>query len=191
MADTQAPGQGEARASTRLGLADFGFLALLALALAAVALCGRFAYKEGLLLETAKTNAQAVAAWAEKLAERKDLALTLARCATATGESAALQGEADWGSCRQALFGEGGPLAALSNPFNVQNPVAGPQCEKRSPLTRGLVLLEKGTPSAPGMPAAVSWTPLADDDALLRGLMLRVQVCDAGGYAVRIAEVKL
>lgn len=69
--------------------------------------------------------------------------------------------------------------------------MAGPQCEKRSLLTRGMVTLEKGTPSAPGMPAGVSWGALGDDDALVRGLLLRVQVCDAGGYAVRIAEVKL
>lgn len=191
MAKTHPPGQGDTGASSRLGSGDIAFLVLLALALLAVVLCGRFAYREGVLLEKAKANAQAVAAWAHKLAERKDLALTLARCASAAGESAALQGEADWGSCRQALFGENGPLAELSNPFHAQNPVAGPQCEKRSLLTRGMVTLEKGTPSAPGMPAGVSWGALGDDDALVRGLLLRVQVCDAGGYAVRIAEVKL
>lgn len=125
MAKTHPPGQGDTGASSRLGSGDIAFLVLLALALLAVVLCGRFAYREGVLLEKAKANAQAVAAWAHKLAERKDLALTLARCASAAGESAALQGEADWGSCRQALFGGERPAGRAEQPLPCPEPCGG------------------------------------------------------------------
>lgn len=170
---------------------DFGFFTALVISWLVVLWCGRFAYKEALLLEMTKTNGQAVAAWIEQLADRKNMPLTLARCASVVGESPALQGDADWANCRLALFAAGGPFAELTNPFNALNPVIGAKCEKKNPAARGLVTLEKGTPSIPGMPVNVSWEPLSDDQTLVRNMMLRVQVCDAGGYALKIAEVKL
>ena len=97
----------------------------------------------------------------------------------------------NWATCREALFTAGGPLSHLANPFDRNNPVSGNKCEKKNPLTRGLVFLEKGTPSPPGMPPNVSWGPLGDEEPMARGLLLRVQACDAGGYPIRIAEVKL
>ena len=33
------------------------------------------------------------------------------------------------------------------------------------------------------------WSPLEEKDALFKGLALRVQVCDAGGYAIKVVEV--
>lgn len=170
---------------------DWGFLTALGLALLAVVWCGRFSFNEGVLLEVTKSNGEAVAAWAAQLADRKGTPLTLATCASITGESPALQGEADWGSCRQALLAEGGLFAQLSNPFGPQNPVVGPRCDKKNPNARGVVMLEKGTSSLPGMPAHVTWELLSDEDALVRGMLLRVQACDAGGYALKIAEIKL
>jgi hypothetical protein len=170
---------------------DWGFLAALALALLTVVWCGRFSFKEGMLLEVTKANGEAVAAWATELADRKSQPLTLASCASLGAESPTLQGEADWGPSRQALLAEGGPLAQLSNPFGRQNPVLGQRCDKKNPSARGVVTLEKGTPSLPGMPASVSWEPFADDESLVRGMLLRVQACDAGGYVLKIAEIKL
>jgi hypothetical protein len=179
------------------GAGDVAFLCVLALALVAVVLTGRFAYHEGALLETAKSNAQAFVKWAEAVAATadKDAPLTLASCGPMPGEAAdepeAPAVATNWVTCREALFTAGGPLSHLSNPFDANNPVAGSRCEKKSAATRGLVFLEKGTPSPPGMPPNVSWTPLQDDEPVARGLMLRVQACDAGGYPIRIAEVKL
>ena len=170
---------------------DWWFLTALSLALLTVVWCGRFSFNEGVLLEVTKSNGESVAAWAAQLADRKGTPLTLATCASIAGESHALQGEADWGSCRQALLAEGGPLAQLSNPFGPQNSVVGPRCDKKNPSARGVVMLEKGTSSLPGMPAHVTWELLSDEDALVRGMLLRVQVCDAGGYALKIAEIKL
>jgi hypothetical protein len=184
-----APALPQAVAFWRVG--DWAFVVALALALLAVVWCGRFSFKEGMLLEVAKSNGEVVAAWAAQLADRKSQPLTLASCASNTAESPTLQGEADWGRCRQALLAEAGPLAQLSNPFSRQNPVLGQRCDKKNPSLRGVVTLEKGTSSLPGMPAHVTWDLLSDEDVLVRGMLLRVQACDAGGYALKIAEIKL
>ena len=63
--------------------------------------------------------------------------------------------------------------------------------ERKSAATHGHVLVEKGTPSPPGVPGHVAWSALENKDALTKGLVLRVQVCDAGGYVVRVAQVTL
>jgi hypothetical protein len=110
-----------------------------------------------------------------------------APAASAPGQPAA----PTWQACRQALFAQGGPLAGLANPFNAKNTVLGTRCERKSAATRGHVLVEKGTPPPPGMPGSVSWGPLEDKEPIAKGLMLRIQVCDAGGYAIKVAEVTL
>ena len=46
-------------------ISEVMFFLVLIFALAAVVYCGRFAYREGSLLEEAKANAQAIARWAE------------------------------------------------------------------------------------------------------------------------------
>lgn len=227
-----------AAAGAGFGLEDLMFLAVLVLALVGVVLASRFAYREGMALETVKSNAQALVKWADAVAATgaKDVPLTLALCGeipdtvpeqaatiapegpvgllaaapAAQGALAATEGPAGvaaasaeasppaqpavattWGTCREALFTAGGPLSQLSNPFDNSNPVAGSVCEKRNRATRGVVFLQKGTLSPPGMPANVSWDALADNEPLVRGLMLRIRACDAGGYPIHIAEVKL
>ncbi len=192
------------------GLGDIGFLCLLIAALVGVVLSGRFAYREGMALETAKANAHAVAKWAEAVAATgaQELPMTLALCSATPGAPAqgtagdtAAPGETDgpplpeiattWSTCREALFTAGGPLSHLANPFLTSNPVAGNKCEKGNPATRGLVVMEKGTPSPPGMPPNVSWAPLEDHEPMVRGLMLRLKVCDAGGYLLKFTEVQM
>ena len=176
------------------------FIALLVIALVAVVLSGRWAYHKGVLLETAKANAEALVRWAEAVASEndKDGPLPIALCASSPAKAAGpavpapVPGKAaTWSSCREALLSPGGPLADLVNPFDRFNLVTGSKCERKTPLSRGLVVLEKGTAAPPGMPAGMTWTGLADDEPLVRGLVLRVQVCDEGGYPLRIAELKL
>lgn len=182
-----------------MGLGDLAFLAVLGLAMVAVFLSGRFAYREGVLLETAKSNAQAFVKWTEAVAAagEKGEAITLVQCSAMPGEALeptdAVMPESAvvWATCKEALFSAGGPLSVLSNPFDNNNTVAGNKCERRNPATRGLVYLEKGTMPPPGMPGGVSWGTLGDDEPVVRGLILRVQVCDAGGYPIKIAEAKL
>lgn len=207
---------------------DFAFLCVLIAALAGVVYSGRFAYREGMALETAKANAAAFVQWTQAVAatgaDGSDVPMTLALCSVMPGAPAvdsqgpstrAMPAAAEagagsgptsadpaeapplpqvatsWATCREALFTAGGPLSHLSNPFLTSNPVSGNKCEKGNPGTRGLVVLEKGTPAPPGLPPGVSWSPLEDGEPMARGLMLRVKVCDAGGYLIRVAEVQL
>ncbi len=169
------------------------FLLVLGVALAAVVYCGRFAYREGALLEHAKANAQAVVRWAETHAasQVQSKPVTPSPCGAATAAGASEPVAATWQACREALFGPGGPFANMHNPFNPANTVLGIKCERRSAATRGHVLLEKRTPLPPGVIGHAAWSVLENKDVLTQGLMLRVQVCDAGGYVVRVAEVTL
>ena len=292
--------QNEQGSGPGLGAGDIAFLILLVLALVAVVLSGRFSYREGMLLETAKGNAQEFMKWADSVAAAGSKAepFTLALCgpkpadllaesaakvvpegdaglpafakdpaegasATAPAASAlatthagahgapqeaapvAAQGAAQsaaqsaaqaaaaggphdpsqetiaakdaakasaaqtmeqtakdaapdapkvattWSTCRESLFTAGGPLSHLSNPFDAVIPVASNKCERRNRATRGVVYIQKGTQPPPGVPGGTSWSPIDDDEPMVRGLMLRVQACDAGGYTINIGEVKL
>ena len=98
---------------------------------------------------------------------------------------------ATWQACREALFAAGGPFEQLRNPFNEANTVLGTKCERKSAATRGHVLVEKGTAPPAGVSGSTSWGPLEDKEVLAKGLLLRIQVCDAGGYAIKVAEVTL
>lgn len=250
------------------GLSECLFFCVIVLALAAVLWCGRFAYREGALLEGAKANGQAIARWADgaAAAHAKSEPFSPQECsalllpppappeaaasvlpegspvepaAVATAESATplAPGEArmvpvslvtpaaasttadtdagkandtasapvndavadktterappTWQACREALFGAAGPFAKMTNPFNPANTVLGTKCERKSAATRGHVLVEKGTSPPPGVTGNVSWGPLEDKELIAKGLLLRVQVCDAGGYPVKVAEVTL
>lgn len=177
---------------------DLVFLCLLVLAWAAVGLSGSFAYQQGARLESAKDNGQTFLRWVENLSAQLQKGQTLAPdgCVAASvpasdGSSTDSADRRIWAVCRQALLGQGGALSGLVNPFNSQHPVLGAKCERKQPSARGIVVVEKGTPSAPGLPPSTAWAPLPDEEPLQRGLMLRVQVCDGGGYPIRIAEVTL
>jgi hypothetical protein len=98
---------------------------------------------------------------------------------------------ATWQACRDALFGPEGPFAQMRNPFNAANTVLGTQCQRQSAATRGHVLVHKGTPPPQGVAGSMYWSPIDGKETLVKGLALRVQVCDAGGYAIKVAEVTL
>ncbi|MEY4654402.1 MAG: hypothetical protein RI884_2983 [Pseudomonadota bacterium] len=173
------------------GLSEVLFFVVLACAMAAVVYCGRFAYREALLLEEAKANGQAISRWAESMAEAhaNGAALTPTACGFAAGAQDAEP--ATWQACRDALFGPEGPFAQMRNPFNAANTVLGTQCQRQSAATRGHVLVHKGTPPPQGVAGSMYWSPIDGKETLVKGLALRVQVCDAGGYAIKVAEVTL
>ena len=170
------------------GLSEVLFFLVVVGTMAAVVYCGRFAYREATLLEDAKANGQAISRWAESMAEAhaKGEAVTPSVCGAASEAE-----PATWQACREALFGPAGPFAQMRNPFNAANTVLGTQCQRKSAATRGHVLVHKGTPPPPGMAGSMFWSPLEGKEALVKGLQLRVQVCDAGGYAIGVAEVTL
>jgi hypothetical protein len=172
------------------GLSEVLFFVVLACAMAAVVYCGRFAYREATLLEDAKANGQAIALWAESVAQAHGQSAPVTpTCGLAAGALDATP--LTWQACRDALFGPGGQFAQMRNPFNAANTVLGTQCQRQSAATRGHVLVHKGTPPPPGVAGSMYWSPLEGKEALAAGLVLRIQVCDAGGYVIRVAEVTL
>ena len=172
------------------GLSEAMFLCVVVIALGAVVWCGRFAYREASMLEAAKANGEALARWASAVAEShgKGEYLTGPDC---TSASPVADVPPTWQACREALKRAGQPLADMSNPFGTSLASLGVKCEKKSASTRGQVILEKGTPPPPGMNGSMTWGPLEDKDLIAKGLVLRVQVCDAGGYTVSVGEVTL
>ena len=80
--DTHPPHSGPA-----FGLGDFIFVLMLVAAMVAVVFAGRFAYREGALLETAKDNAAQFMKWTEAVAapDGKAEPFTLALCASMPG----------------------------------------------------------------------------------------------------------
>ena len=160
---------------------DSLFVIFLAASLIAVGYLGNLSYQEGLKTEAAKANAAKLKDWFDKLEE-----------ISSKGEASPLEacqddGEKTWEGCRAALIGEKGPLNGAKNPFDAVLPVIGAKCDRADLNTRGLVVVEKGTPAPPAM----NFGPFEDSDTISKDLPLRIMVCDKGAYALKVAEVKL
>ena len=82
-------------------------------------------------------------------------------------------------------------MAQAKNPFNPDEPVVGVKCERDKPATRGLVVVEKGTPPPLGMSGSVSYGAIEDSEPMVKGLMLKILVCDKGSFSIKVSEVKL
>ena len=111
--------------------------------------------------------------------------------AATSAASAASVPAPTWGKCRQALLAKGGPLAEAKNPFNPKESVLGTKCERDKPLTRGQVVVEKGTSPPAGISGSVTYGAIEDSEPMVKGLMLKILVCDKGSYPIKVAEVKL
>ena len=174
---------------------EVGFLLLLGVALVGVFLSGRFAYREASLFQQAKDNGQALLHWASAVAATQEgkgaLAPSVCQRAAAAPSAQAEPASLNWGACREQLLGEQGSLSGLHNPFGARAPVFLQACERGHYSDRGAIVVEKGTPSPPGFPPSIGYGPLEDEEAVVRGLLLRVLVCDPSGYGVRVGEVKL
>jgi hypothetical protein len=164
-------------------------MAVLSIALVCVLLSGRFAYREAALFQHAKVNGQGVLEWA--MAQTSGPAQAHAACVLPEAQAAQNEPALTWSQCRERVFGEQGPLAGMRNPFSAQASVMTAACERGHYAGRGAVVIEKGTASPPGFPPSVSYEPLQDGQIMVKGLMLRVLVCDPSGHGVRIGEVKL
>ena len=170
--------QGSAKSFTAT---DALFIIFLGVAVVAVVLLGNLSFQEGLKTEAAKANAAKLKDWFDQLEAR-----------TAKGEASPLDacqddGQKTWDGCKAALLGDKGPLNGAKNPFDALLPVVGAKCDREDLNTRGLVVVEKGTPAPPAM----NYGPIESGDTLAKDLPLRIMVCEKGAYALKVAEVKL
>jgi len=200
----------------KLTLPDMFFLVFLCFAVVGVAWVGYLSFKAGMKTETTKRNGEA---WAKRLSDagvaRHKEGFSPGDCAAgvfplgAVVPSAApaasapeaspekvdalgttATGPRNWGDCHAALGKPESLLGAMRNPFSNRPLELIEKCDTSNRSVAGSMVLEKLTPTPPG--SAVPYTPsqLMPSDAIDQKLLVRVTMCDGGGYPIRIAEVE-
>ena len=192
------------------------FMAFLVVMLGIMLLIGRITYIEGSKIEVGKSNGEAWAEWFKKTSLERfkaefqpsacaagqatapiDVIAPAAAAITGAGKKLALalkpsapQSPAanTWGNCLKALMAEG-PLSELRNPFTGQRPEFIEKCDFSNRKLAGGLILEKLTPTLPGMAIPVVASQLVDADVITQKLQLRLTVCDGGAYPIPIASM--
>lgn len=160
-------------------LSDLIFVILaIAVAILVVRL-GYVTYKEGSATEVVKQNGENFAKWLTEQSALREGEQSFAPCTNA---------EASWGSCREALLAEGGPMHSLKNAANKNNLVFAHDCDRHQATTNGAILLELGTPKPPDG-ASLQYAPLEDANTLAGPTPLRISICGRGFAVTRIAEI--
>lgn len=173
-------------------LADYLFMGFLIFVVVSVTFLGIFNYKEALKTETAKSNGEALTAWlTEAGLKRFDANSTHEACKGGvkpasdgkSGESVA----GTWGPCFAYIMAKT-ELKELSNPFFNTQPKLITQCVPSDRTVMGAIVLENlvATPAGSANPLVIS--PLSDATAIDTKLLLRMSVCDKGGYSIKISE---
>lgn len=168
---------------------DVIFLVCLAALLVAVALLGRMTFREGLKTEATKAQAESLLAWMKEASPRRQANsdFSPAACAYRAPDSAE---PATWSGCAKAVFSDRGPLSAARNTFSSEPLQFVERCSPGDSATVGQIVVEKVVPTAPGSAIPVVVSALAGDDRIDQRLLIRIQVCDKGGYAIRVGETE-
>lgn len=161
------------------------------LALAAMVFMGAAAartWRHATLTELSKSQAEQLSHWmaAAHAADRGQDFLPQA-CAA---PQPLVETSPRWGACAQALMAEAGPLGAMRNAFTGAPLQLIDKCKPGQAATVGQLVLEKLMPPVPGTSTPPAAVPLAESDALAPVLALRLQVCDAAGYAIHVADLE-
>ena len=196
---SSAPAQPNAPVSTKPTVTDWIFLLSCVVALAVVALFGKFAYTEATKTETAKRNGEAVVSWMqEATAGRFEADFGVAACAgtapppdgaaPAVDKAATAKAPSTWGGCLDAILVQSN-MKALDNPF--RDGIAldfAPACNPDDRSLAGNIVMEKITPTPPGSAIPHIVSALTPDVVIDQKIQVRVSVCDKGAYAVKVAE---
>ena len=175
-----------------MGLADYIFIGFLIFVVVSVTWLGIVNYKEAIKTETSKSNGEALAAWlTEAGLKRFDADTPHEACKggvkpasnSKPGESVA----GTWGPCFAYIMSKT-ELKELSNPFFNAPPKLIAQCVPSDRTVMGSIALENlvATPAGSANPLVIS--PLSDETPIDTKLLLRMSVCDKGGYAIKISE---
>ena len=194
-----APAQPNAPVSTKPTVTDWIFLLSCVVALAVVALFGKFSYTEATKTETAKRNGEAVVTWMqEATAGRFEADFGVAACAgtapppdgaaPAADKAATAKAPNTWGGCLDAILVQT-TMKTLDNPF--RDGIAldfAPACNPDDRSLAGNIVIEKITPTPPGSAIPHIVSALTSDVVIDQKIQVRVSVCDKGAYAVKVAE---
>ena len=175
-----------------MGLADYSFIGFLIFVVVLVILVGTIDYKAALKTEQVKSNGEALTAWlTEAGLKRFDADSPHEACKGGVKPTAdAKSGDpvaGTWGPCFAYIMTKT-ELKELSNPFFNTPPKQIAQCLTSDRTAMGAFVLENlvATPAGSAIPFVIS--PLSDVTAIDTKLLLRMSVCDKGGYAIKISE---
>jgi len=196
---SSAPAQPNSPVSTQPTSVDWLFLLSCVLALAVVAWFGKMNYTQANKTETAKRNGEAVVTWMQDAtAGRFEPGFGVAACAgtapppagaaPSPDKTATTKAPNTWGGCLEAILKESN-MKALDNPF--QDGLAlhfAPACNTEDRRLAGNIVMEKITPTPPGSAIATIISPLTPDVVIDQKIQVRLSVCDASAYTVKVAE---
>ncbi len=167
--------------------ADICFLTFLVILMVAVAGLGRMTFREGLKTETTKAQAESLMDWMKQASALRSTSEDF-RPTDCAVRVAGTSSPMSWANCATAIFADGGALARARNAFTEQPLQILERCIPGDSATVGHLVVEKLVPTPPGSAIPVVISPLAGDDRIDQRLQLRIQVCDKGGYAIRVGE---
>ncbi len=136
-------------------------------------------------LEVAKHNAETVARVLTDIsAKRKAGQPELERCHLREVDG----GKLTWGPCWDEIQKKP-EIAALTNPLQPENAIFGPPCDG-SDESIGRITIEKGTPWFSAGNTGATYAASDSEDSIVGETLLRVQVCNRWGEAVKVQEIK-
>jgi hypothetical protein len=176
------------RSSGRPTARDIVFLVLLTGILVSEAFLGELTFIEGLKTEHTKTQAELLVAWlrgsAATRASDEFVPAACARKAVGTAQSR------NWSDCATSLAGPGGPLNDVRNAFTKEPIGFVKACVPGEAGTVGQMVIEKISTTPPGSAVSTVVAPIAENEPVGELLMLRILVCDKGGYPVKVGEAE-
>ena len=136
-------------------------------------------------LEVAKHNAETFArVLTEVSAKRKAGQSEQERCQLREQDG----GKLTWGPCWEDIQ-KRPEIAALTNPLQAENAIFGPPCDGADESI-GRITLEKGTPWFSAGNTGATYAASDSEDSIAGETLLRVQVCNRWGEAVKVQEIK-
>jgi hypothetical protein len=171
---------------------NFFFILVLLANLILVTYLGLGNYQNAAKVAASQHNAEEIIVWFEALASKSEAnePIEPAACTPIDEDTKLIQGVKPnhWKNCVEALFAAKGPFESYVNLLNPTGPAYTSKCNKTNLLNSGSLVFEKLTANPAGPPAA---SPLEPGERLVRGLQIRLSLCDTGFYLIKIGEFKL
>jgi hypothetical protein len=149
-------------------------------------------YQNAAKVAASQKNAEEIISWFEALASKSEAnePIEPAACTPIDEDEKLLKGvkPKHWKNCVETLFDAKGPFESYTNLLNPAGPAYTAKCNKQDLLTSGSFIFEKLTANPAGPPGV---SPLEPSEKLIRGLQVRLSLCDTGFYLIKIGEFKL
>jgi hypothetical protein len=165
---------------------DYIFIIILIFNIVLVTYLGTDLYHEAVKLDIAKSNGEAILARAKELTEDTDRNISREPQTCLTKEIS--NKDNTWKECLQELFDSKGKFNHFKNSIEETNPVVSRICDKQVASSKGSFIFEKVNINPTGIP---TFSPLEDSETLVKGLTVRLSVCDRGYYRIIIGEISL